>query len=63
MNELCNIVGVAVAQSVRWLTTGWTTGVWAPTEAEDFYSSLCVQTGSGAHLASSTMGTGFFPRG
>jgi hypothetical protein len=27
-------------------------------EAEDFFSSLCVQTGSGAHPASCTMGTG-----
>jgi hypothetical protein len=26
--------------------------------AEDFSSSLCVQTGSGAHPASCTMGTG-----
>jgi hypothetical protein len=25
---------------------------------EDFSSSLCVQTGSGAHTASCTMGTG-----
>jgi hypothetical protein len=35
-----------------------TTGVWSPTEAEDFSSSLCVQTGSGAHPASCQMGTG-----
>jgi hypothetical protein len=35
-----------------------------PTEAEDFSSSLCIQTGSGAHLASCTMGTkGHFPGG
>jgi hypothetical protein len=35
-----------------------------PTEAEDFSSSLCVQTGSGAHPASCTMGTrGPFPGG
>jgi hypothetical protein len=27
-------------------------------EAKDFSSSLCVQTGSGAHPASCTMGTG-----
>jgi hypothetical protein len=33
-------------------------GVRYPTEAEDFSSSLCVQTGSGAHPASCTMGTG-----
>jgi hypothetical protein len=32
-------------------------------EEKDFSSSLCVQTSSGAHLASCTMGTGsFFPR-
>jgi hypothetical protein len=28
-----------------------------PAEVKDFSSSLCVQTGSGAHLASCTMGT------
>jgi hypothetical protein len=33
-------------------------GVRSPTEAKDFYSSLCVQTASGAHPASCTMGTG-----
>jgi hypothetical protein len=30
----------------------------SPAEAKDFSSSLFVQTGSGAHLASCTMGTG-----
>ncbi|KDR17811.1 Disks large 1 tumor suppressor protein [Zootermopsis nevadensis] len=40
----------------------WTTGVRSPTGAEDFSSSLCVQTGSGAHPASSTMGTGILSR-
>jgi hypothetical protein len=30
----------------------------SPTEAEDFSSSPCVQTGSGAHPASYPMGTG-----
>jgi hypothetical protein len=35
-----------------------------PAEAKDFSSSLCVQTGSGAHPASCTMGTGgLFPGG
>jgi hypothetical protein len=29
-----------------------------PTEAEDFSSSLCVQTGSGAHPASCPVSTG-----
>jgi hypothetical protein len=42
----------------------WMTRVRAPTEAEDFSSSLCVQSGSGVHPASCTMGTGGpFPGG
>jgi hypothetical protein len=52
-----------VAQSVQCLTTGWTAGVRSPTEAEDFSSNLCVQTGSGAHPASYTVGTGGSFRG
>jgi hypothetical protein len=39
-------------------------GVRSPAAAKDFSSILCVQTGSGAHPASCTMGTGgSFPRG
>jgi len=39
-------------------------GVRSSTEAKDFSSSLCVQTGSGAYPASSPMGTwGSFPWG
>jgi hypothetical protein len=39
-------------------------GVRSLAEAKDFSSSLCVQTGSGAHPASCTMGTvGPFPGG
>jgi hypothetical protein len=53
------LVGVSpVAQSVQCLTTDWTAGVRSPTEAEDFSSNLRVQTGSGAHPASCTVGTG-----
>jgi hypothetical protein len=38
-------------------------GVRSPAGAKDFFSILCVQTGSGAHPASCTMGTeGPFPR-
>jgi hypothetical protein len=33
-------------------------GVRSPARAKDFFCSLCVQTGSGAHPASCTMGTG-----
>jgi hypothetical protein len=39
-------------------------GVRSPAGAKDFSSSLCVQTSSGAHPASCTMGTGGpFPGG
>jgi hypothetical protein len=39
-------------------------GVRSPAGARDFSSILCVQTGSGAHPASCTMGTGGpFPGG
>jgi hypothetical protein len=39
-------------------------GIRSPAGARDFCSILCVQTGSGAHLASCTMGTGGpFPGG
>jgi hypothetical protein len=39
-------------------------GIRSPAGAKDFSSSFCVQTGSGAHPASSTMGTGGpFPGG
>jgi hypothetical protein len=50
-------LGAGVAPE-KCLTTDWTTGVRSPTEAEDFSSSLCVQTGCGAHRASYPMGTG-----
>jgi hypothetical protein len=33
-------------------------GVRSPAGAKEFFSSLCVQTGSGAHPVSCTMGTG-----
>jgi hypothetical protein len=39
-------------------------GVRSPEGAKDFFASLCLQTGSGAHPASCTMGTeGPFPGG
>jgi hypothetical protein len=47
-----------VAQSVYCLIADWTAGVRSPTEAEDFSSNLCVQTGSGARPASCIVGTG-----
>jgi hypothetical protein len=54
-----------VAQSVECLATGWTTGRsrFDPRQRQkDLSSSLCIQTCSGAHPASCTMGTeGPFP--
>jgi hypothetical protein len=55
---------LGVAQLIQCLTTDWTTGVRSAAKANDFSSSLYVQTGSGAHPASCTMGTGgTFPGG
>jgi hypothetical protein len=55
------------AQSVQCLTTDWTTErsrFDSQQRKEDFSSILCVQTGSGAHPASCTVGTGGpFPGG
>jgi hypothetical protein len=56
-----NTTAVAVrsrGSAVSIVSMDWTTGVRSPTEAEDFSSSLCVQTGSGANPTSCTMGTG-----
>jgi hypothetical protein len=50
-----------VAQLVQCLAIGWTTGRsrFDPRQGrKDFSSSLCVQTGSGVHPASCTMGNG-----
>jgi hypothetical protein len=53
-----------LAQSVQCLTTDWTAGIRSPTGLKVFSSNLWVQTGSGAHPASYTMGTvGSFPGG
>jgi hypothetical protein len=63
-NCILYVFGAAVAQAVKCLTTAWTIGVRSPAGAEDFSSSPCVQTGSGAHPASYSMGTGGpFPGG
>jgi hypothetical protein len=47
-----------VAQSVQFLTTDRRPGFDPRQRRKDFSSSLCVQTGSGAHPASCTMDTG-----
>jgi hypothetical protein len=61
---LYRVAGARVAQSLYCQTMDWAIGVRSLTETEDIYSSLCVQTGSGAHPASYTVGTrGPFPGG
>jgi hypothetical protein len=53
--------GSGEAQSVWCLATDWMTGRYRfdPRQSrKDFLSSLCVQTGSGAHPASYPKGTG-----
>jgi hypothetical protein len=46
------------------VSMGWTIGVRSPTGAEDFSSSPCIQTSSGAQPASYPVGTGGpFPGG
>jgi hypothetical protein len=53
-----------VLRYVQCLPTNLTAGIRSPTEAEDFTSNLCVQTGCGADPASCTVGTGGpFPGG
>jgi hypothetical protein len=53
-----NSSGAGIAQSV----TGWTAGVWLPAGIRDLYLLHSAQTGSGAHAASYSVGTGgFFP--
>jgi hypothetical protein len=56
--------GAAVAQclAMDWTTRRW--GLDPRQRRKDFSSNLCVQTGSGAHPASCSMGTGGpFPGG
>lgn len=65
-SRLMRIIGqhwAGIAQSLQWLPTGWTAGVLPPMGTEKFSSSLCVQTGSGAHPVSDPMGTGVHSRG
>jgi hypothetical protein len=46
------------------IVSDWTIGVRSSSEAEDFSSSLCVQTGCEVHPATCTMGSGGpFPGG
>jgi hypothetical protein len=56
--------GAGDVPSVLCLTTDRRTAVRSPAEANDFSSSICVQTVSGVHPASYTTGTGGpFPGG
>jgi hypothetical protein len=63
-NTICVCVCVYVWHQMTSNCTLIAIEVRSPTGAEYFSSSLCVQTGSGAHPASYSMGTGgSFPRG
>jgi hypothetical protein len=64
MERVVEGVLICVSRTKNRVTTDWTAGIQSPTEAEDFSSNLCVQTGSGVHPASRTVGTGgSFPGG
>jgi hypothetical protein len=54
-------VGVGVAESVSSVTMDWTARVQSLTGRDDFSSSFCIQTGSGAHPEVGARG--FFPGG
>jgi hypothetical protein len=61
--DCCNIIfavsrGSSVSIVSRYLLETCAVELRSPAEAKDFSSNLCVQTGSGAHPASCTMGTG-----
>jgi hypothetical protein len=61
---LCSIKLSTVPIKIIFPIENWTAEDRSPTGAEDFSSKLCVQTSSGAHSASYTMGTGgSFPEG
>jgi hypothetical protein len=59
----CTYSGSICSEYFQILMKQETTGVRSPTEAEDFSSSFCIQTGSGAHPVSCTMGTGVLSPG
>jgi hypothetical protein len=59
---LQNVPRAGVGQSVQWLID-WMTRVRFSARAKDFSSSLCVQTGSGAHPTYPVSTGGPFPRG
>jgi hypothetical protein len=54
--ELCRVSSVSIVSDYG--LDDRAIGVRSPAGAEEFSSILCVQTGSGAHPASCTMGTG-----
>jgi hypothetical protein len=56
-NLYTNYLNLNLVQARVPINLFWTTGVRSPTETEDFSSNLFVQTGSGAHPFTCTMGT------
>jgi hypothetical protein len=55
---MCIVSWVAVSIVSGYGLDDWAIEVRSLAEAKDFSSSLCIQTSSGAHPASCTMGTG-----
>jgi hypothetical protein len=55
---ICIVSWVAVSIVSGYRLDDWVIEVRSLAEAKDFSSSLCIQTSSGAHPASCTMGTG-----
>jgi hypothetical protein len=63
-NYSCREPGSSVSIVSGYGLDDWAIQVRSQAKAKVFSSSLCVQTGSGVHPASCTMGTGGpFPRG
>jgi hypothetical protein len=58
MNRICGEPGSSVSIVSHYGLDDRAIEVRSPAEIKDFSSSLCVQTGSGAHPDSCTMGTG-----
>jgi hypothetical protein len=54
---MCGSWGSSVGIVFDYRLNDWAIRVRSPAEVKDFSSSLCVQTGSGAHPASCPVGT------
>jgi hypothetical protein len=53
--HVCTYLGAGVDKSKQWV--GWMTRIWFLTGEKGLFIYYCIQTGSGAHPASYSMGT------